>query len=137
MARKSRTLRWHQALAGHKCAIVCPSASRTCGWTPLYTGQEDKGAGWVERMLGWTAQIVRHPKKLAPQEVMRTWVRELDKEGVPIDLEKLLPHKGPRPFLPKRWIVERTFAWLSQNMRMSLGTTRGCRRREKPSSTWL
>src|SRR5215216_6102182 len=33
---------------------VCPSASPTCGWTPLYTAQ-DKGAGWVERILGWTA----------------------------------------------------------------------------------
>ena len=31
-----------------------------------------------------------------------------------------MPQKGPsRPFLPKRWIVERTFAWLSQNGRMS------------------
>ena len=83
-----------------------------------YTGQ-DKGAGWVERMLGWTAEIVRHPKKLAPEEVMRVWVREFNKEGVPIDLDKLLPGKGPRPFLPKRWIVERTFSWLSQNRRMS------------------
>ena len=27
-----------------------------------YTGQ-DKGAGWVERTLGWTAEIVRHPPK--------------------------------------------------------------------------
>ena len=25
-----------------------------------YTGQ-DKGAGWVEKALGWTAEIVRHP----------------------------------------------------------------------------
>jgi putative transposase len=74
-----------------------------------YTGQ-DKGAGWVERMLGWTAEIVRHPKKLAPEEVLRAWVRELNKEGVPNDLDKLLSHKGPRPFLPKRWIVERTFS---------------------------
>jgi putative transposase len=83
-----------------------------------YTGQ-DKGAGWVERMLGWTAEIVRHPKKLAPEEVMRAWVREFDKEGIPIDLDKLLPEKGPRPSLPKRWIVERTFSWLSQNRRLS------------------
>src|SRR5215212_2724345 len=83
-----------------------------------YTGQ-DKGAGWGERILGWTAQIVRHPKKLAPEEVMRAWVRELNKERVPIDLNKLLPGKGPRPFLPKRWIVERTFSWLSQNRRLS------------------
>jgi len=83
-----------------------------------YTGQ-DKGAGWVERILGWTAEIVRHPKKLAPEEVMRTWVREFDKEGIPIDLDKLLAGQGPRPFLPKRWIVERTFSWLSQNRRLS------------------
>jgi hypothetical protein len=67
--------------------------------------------GWVQKVLGWTAEIVRHPKKLAPEEVMRAWVREFDKEGVPIDLDKLLAHKGPsRPFVPKRWIVERTFS---------------------------
>ena len=83
-----------------------------------YTGQ-DRGAGWVEKTLGWTVEIVRHPKKLAPEEVMRAWLREFNKEGVPIDLDKLLPGKGPRPFLPKRWIVERTFSWLSQNRRLS------------------
>jgi putative transposase len=84
-----------------------------------YTGQ-DKGAGWVRKVLGWTAEIVRHPPKIAPEGVMRAWVREFDKEGIAIDLDKLLPEKGPnRPFLPKRWIVERTFAWLSQNRRLS------------------
>jgi transposase len=100
-----------------------------------YTGQ-DKGAGWVSKVLGWTAEIVRHPPKTAPEQVMSAWVREFNKEGVPIDLEKLVPEKGPRPFLPKRWIVERTLAWLGQNRRLSLGTTRGCRRAQKPSSTW-
>ena len=83
-----------------------------------YTGQ-DRGADWVERTLGWTAQIVRHPKKLAPEEVMRAWVREWHREGAPIDTARFMPHKSPRPFLPKRWIVERTFSWLSQNRRMS------------------
>ena len=77
-----------------------------------YTG-EDKGAEWVERTLGWTAQIVRHPPKMAPDEVMRRWVREWSKEGVPIDAEKL---SGLRRFgdLPRRWVVERTFSWLSK-----------------------
>jgi putative transposase len=84
-----------------------------------YTGQEDRGAGWVEKVLGWTAEIVRHPKKLAPEEVMWAWVREFNKEGVAIDAKKFMPPKGPRPFLPKRWIVERTFSWLGQNRRMS------------------
>jgi putative transposase len=46
-------------------------------------------------------------------------MRELDKEGIPVDTEKFMPEKGPRPFLPKRWVVERTFSWLSQNRRMS------------------
>jgi hypothetical protein len=64
-----------------------------------YTG-EDKGAGWVRKVLGWTAEIVRHPKKPAPEEVMMAGVREFNKEGVVVDLEKLLPGKGPRPFLP-------------------------------------
>jgi transposase len=86
-------------------------------------------------VLGWTAEIVRHPPKLAPDEVMKKWVREWAKEGVPIDPKKLMQEEGPRPFLPKRWIVERTLAWLGQNRRMSLATTRGCLRAEKPSST--
>jgi putative transposase len=84
-----------------------------------YTGQ-DKGAGWVERTLGWTAEIVRHPPKPVPEEVMKKWVRELTKEGVQIDREELQEEsKGLRALLPRRWIVERTFSWLGQNRRMS------------------
>jgi putative transposase len=84
-----------------------------------YNGQ-DKGADWVQKMMGWTAQIVRHPPKLVPEEVMKKWVRELTKEGVQLDREKMQEEpKGPRAFLPKRWIVERTFSWLGQNRRMS------------------
>jgi putative transposase len=83
-----------------------------------YTG-EGKGAEWVQKVLGWTAQIVRHPPKLAPEELMRIWVREWASEGVAIDLKKLLPSKDSRAFLPKRWVVERTFSWLGQNRRMS------------------
>jgi putative transposase len=83
-----------------------------------YTG-ENKGAGWVQEVLGWTAEIVRHPPKPAPEEVMKAWVREFNKEGVAMDAKEFMPEKGPKPFLPKRWIVERTFSWLSQNRRMS------------------
>ena len=83
-----------------------------------YNGQ-GKGADWVEKALGWTAQIVRHPPKLAQEEVMKIWVRELAKEGVAINWKKLPPPKISRAFLPRRWIVERTFSWLGQNRRMS------------------
>ena len=83
-----------------------------------YTGK-DRGAGWVQRTLGWTAEIVRHPPKPAPEEVMMRWTKEWAKEGIAIDTEQFMPEKGPRPFLPKSWIVERTFSWLGQNRRMS------------------
>jgi putative transposase len=73
----------------------------------------------AEKVLGWTAEIVRHPPKPAPEEVMMRWVKEWAKEGVAIDAKKFMTKKGPGPFLPKRWIVERTFSWLGQNRRMS------------------
>jgi putative transposase len=82
-----------------------------------YTG-EGKGADWVERVLGWTAQIVRHPPKLAPEEVMRRWVSEWAKEGVAIDPQEFSAERRFRD-LPRRWVVERTFSWLGQNRRMS------------------
>jgi transposase len=50
---------------------------------------------------------------------VKAWVREWNREGVSIDTKRFMPHKGPRPFLPKRWIVERTFSWIDQNRRMS------------------
>ena len=46
------------------------------------------------------------------------WAKEWAKEGVKVDWEKLLPPKG-FVVLPRRWVVERTFSWLSQNRRMS------------------
>jgi transposase len=63
-------------------------------------------------------QVVQHPPKIAPQEVMKTWAKEWAKEGTVVDWEKLLPPKGFR-VLPRRWGVERTFSWLGQNWRMS------------------
>jgi transposase len=68
----------------------------------------------VEKELGWTAQIVRHLPKLAPDEVMKIWVSEWVNEGVVIDFKKLLPEKNSGAFLPRRWVAERTFSWLGQ-----------------------
>ena len=83
-----------------------------------YTG-EGKGADWVQRVLGWTAQIVRHPPKIAPDEVMKRWVREWAKEGVAIDPEEFSGERRRFGDLPRRWVVECTFSWLGQNRRMS------------------
>jgi transposase len=82
-----------------------------------YSG-EDKGGDWVEKTLGWTAEIVKRPPKPAPEEVLMAWAQQWAKEGTRVDWQKFLP---PRGFivLPRRWVVERTFAWISQNRRMS------------------
>lgn len=58
---------------------------------------------------------------------MKAWAREWAKEGVRIDWQKLLPPpKEAKSFLPKRWIVERTFSWVGQNRRMSKDYERLC-----------
>ena len=67
---------------------------------------------------------MERPKKPAPEEVLMAWAREWAKEGVAVDWQKRLPPKG-FVVLPRRWVVERTIAWIDQNRRMSLGTTRG------------
>jgi putative transposase len=82
-----------------------------------YSG-EDKGGDWVEKTLGWTVEIVRRPRKPAPKQVLMAWAEQWAKEGVRVDWRELLPPKGFQ-VLPRRWVVERTFAWISHNRRMS------------------
>jgi transposase len=69
---------------------------------------------------------VERPKKPAPQEVLMAWAREWAKEGgVAVDWQKLLPSKGFL-VLPRRWVVERTLAWIEKNRRMSKDYERLC-----------
>lgn len=57
---------------------------------------------WIEKQLGWTVEIVKRPSK---------WGR------YPVDVE---PPPLPRfTVLPRRWVVERTFAWIGRHRRMS------------------
>ena len=44
------------------------------------------------------------------------WAREWFKEGRGMDLKKL-PKRPTFENLPRRWVVERTFAWISHNRR--------------------
>jgi putative transposase len=69
-----------------------------------------RGKSWVEQALGWTVDIVKHPRR--PRGV---WARDDEV----IDWAAILPPPGFRGVLPRRWVVERTFAWLGQNRRFS------------------
>jgi putative transposase len=71
-------------------------------WLDAGYNGKGKGKEWAEKTLGLTVEVVRPPRR---------WV------WVPADQEP-----PPRPaftVLPRRWVIERTFSWLSQNRRMS------------------
>jgi transposase len=74
-------------------------------------GYKGKGKGkeWIEKQLGWTAEIVQHPPK--PRGV---WARP----ETAIDWSKIMPPPGFR-VIPRRWVVERTFSWFGQSRRLS------------------
>jgi transposase len=78
----------------------------------------------VQKTLGWSVDLVERPKKPAPEGVLMRWAREWAKEGVALDWQKFMPPEG-FVVLPRRWMVERTLAWIDQQRRMSLWTTRG------------
>jgi putative transposase len=74
-----------------------------------YTGT---GRKWIEQEMGWEVEVVRH----APRpRGMWVW------PGMEITPEMLAVFKRPRGFrhLPRRWVVERTFAWIGRSRRMS------------------
>jgi len=64
---------------------------------------------WVKAELGWDVEIVEHPWS----GLRGVWA---PKDAV-IDWEKIRP--SGFHVLPHRWIVERTFAWLSTWRRLS------------------
>jgi putative transposase len=60
-------------------------------------------ATWIRESLGWTVEVVRKPPA-------RVWVGPGQE-----------PPARPTGFqvLPRRWVVERTFAWLGRHRRLS------------------
>jgi putative transposase len=72
-----------------------------------------------------SVEIVRKPPKPVPEEVAKMWAQEWAKDGREVDWRVLMPSRGFR-VLPRRWVVERTFAWISHNRRMAKDYERLC-----------
>lgn len=87
-------------------------------WVDADYRGEDKGKDWVEKVLGWSVDMIECPRKVASKETLMMWAGRWLHEGVRVDWEKLIPPKG-FVALPRRWVVERSFAWISHNRRMS------------------
>jgi len=88
-------------------------------------GYQGRGRRWAEEVLGLSVEVVRKPKKPLPEEVAKRWAEEGAKEGKAVNWQRLMPPKG-FGVLPRRWVVERTFAWISHNRRMAKDCERLC-----------
>src|SRR5829696_7305015 len=91
----------------------------------LDAGYEGRGRRWIEEVLGLSVEVVRKPPKPTPEKVAKIWAEEWAKEGEKVDWQRLMQPRGFR-VLSRRWVVERTFSWLSQNRRMSKDYERLC-----------
>jgi putative transposase len=84
-----------------------------------------RGRRWVEEALELSVEVVRKPPKPVPEEVAKRWAEEWAKEGKKVDWQRLMPTRGFR-VLARRWVVERTFAWIGHNRRMAKDYERLC-----------
>ena len=88
-------------------------------------GYQGRGRKWAEEAMGMDVEVVRKPQKPIPEKVAELWAAEWAKEGKKVDWQRIMPPRGFR-VLPRRWVVERTFAWISHNRRMAKDYERLC-----------
>ena len=107
--------------------LLEPARSRLARLSYLWAdaGYRGRGKEWAERALGVEVGVVNRSPKPPPEKVLRIWAREWFREGHRMDLSKL-PKRPAFENLPRRWVAERTFAWISHNRRMAKDYERLC-----------
>jgi putative transposase len=76
-------------------------------------GYKGKWVAWVKETLGWTVEVVQH----SYVGIRGVWLPK-EQELTP---EQVAMFRGHRTFkvLPRRWVVERTLAWICRSRRHS------------------
>lgn len=76
-------------------------------------GYKGKWETWVKTTFGYTVQVIQRPDA----NIRGYWLPE----GQALTPEQIKTFRGHRSFipLPRRWVVERSFAWLSFDRRLN------------------
>ena len=82
-----------------------------------YTGDLDS---WIEEKLGWRLEIVRRTSPQEQWDNVQAIAKERRKAGASVfEMWAGLTTGRGIEVLPRRWVVERTFAWLGKYRRLS------------------
>ena len=99
-----------EASSGRGYGRICPESIRDRSELP----------GWDGWLVDWWVQHCRRMAKIWADRAYRGRF-EAEAEAQGIDVEIVVPEPGQKGFQvqPRRWVVERTFAWLSNYRRLS------------------
>jgi transposase len=75
---------------------------------------------WMKNQLGWRLEIVKRTSAIEQQEKAWAIARQRQRAGATVvEMWAGLKYGRGIEVLPRRWVVERTFAWLGKCRRLA------------------